>query len=83
MKARRLAISPDLWVEMLTRSEPQRFEVYKNRLPEDAKCVKMDVDRESDRVYLWITSSVFRDDDPTDLLAPHIRNLPDPETKAR
>jgi hypothetical protein len=97
VKARRLAITPELWVQMLTQARSQRFEVYQNRLPEDAKCVGMEaassmwgergVEGSVDRgmVYLWIESAAFQDGDPVDLPPPWLRFVPDPvpEPKVR
>ena len=42
MKARRLKITPELWVDILSR--PEGWEVIKNRLPEDAKLATLLVD---------------------------------------
>lgn len=70
MKERYLRISGDLWVEMLKGNRPKSFQVIKNALPEDAKCVGDPV-----TIVLKITSSVFRDDDPVDLPIPILKSI--------
>ena len=80
MKERNLKITGDLWVEILKNRRPQHFQVAKNGLPEDAKCVGLDYHRPPGdgapvTLILKITSSVFRDDDPDDLPAPTIKAI--------
>lgn len=81
MTARRLRITPEVWLMMFSR--PDGWRVIKNRLPEDAKLARvlfdhMPVEVECNAsvppgveprwdVSLWITSEVFRDTDPIDL----------------
>lgn len=81
MTARRLKITAEFWVMMLSR--PEGWRVIKNRLPEDAKLVKIlfdhdsiEVDLDTRVVSLWIASSAFLDTDPTDLPAPRIEAIP-------
>lgn len=82
MKARRLRIAPEVFVMMFSR--PDAWRVVKNRLPEDTKLSHVEyhiganysvaaraASMPCGEVFLWITSSVFRDDDPVDL--PDIR----------
>lgn len=82
MVRRRLAITPELWTQMLTRTQPQTFRITRNALPEDAKCVGMEavsrlwdergVEGSAERgtIYLWVTSAVFQESDPIDLPSP-------------
>lgn len=73
MKARRLKITPDLWVEILKRDTPFKLRIAKNALPADAKCIGLEETFCGEIFSLWITSEAFRDDDPTDLPYPQIR----------
>lgn len=70
MVRRRLAITPELWVQTLTRTQPQTFRITRNALPEDAKCVGLEPDAHGNAIYLWITSAVFQESDPIDLPSP-------------
>lgn len=73
MKARRLRITAELWVEVLANPNPQRFKVVENRLPEDARVARSDQGLPrleydwSGAVVIWVESAAFRDDDPDDL----------------
>lgn len=73
MKARRLWITPALWIESLKSETPMAFRVSKNALPGDAKCIGMEstnIRGTVGMVVLWIESAAFRDDDPDDLPEP-------------
>jgi hypothetical protein len=87
MIARRLSIDPDLLVSMFSR--PDAWRAVANRLPEDAKVDRVDVESQFDRheddgvlirerswhtIHLWITSSVFSKDDPVNLPAVGFRS---------
>ncbi len=78
MIARRLSIDPALLVSMFSR--PDAWRAVANRLPEDARVDRVYAEDQSwfrgngtvgKRYYIeiWITSSVFREDDPVDLPA--------------
>ena len=72
MRARILEITPELWVQMLTRTKPQTFRITKNALPEDAQVISMGTSPNSGAmtIRLLIASAVFRDDDPDILPSP-------------
>ncbi len=73
MIARRLSVDPALLVSMFGR--PDGWRVIANRLPEDAKVEQCGF-ANADKIDIWITSSVFRDDDPVDLPAVKFEALP-------
>ncbi len=73
MIARRLSIDPALLVSMFSR--PDAWRAVANRLPEDAKVEQCDF-ANADKIDIWITSSVFREDDPTDLPAVEFEAVP-------
>jgi hypothetical protein len=79
MKTRSLKISGELWVQLLSGSEPKHFRVIRNALPEDAKCVGLAYEQLPEdgpiTLAIKITSSVFRDDDPDDLPCPIMQRL--------
>lgn len=71
MKARRLRITPALWIEACKSEKPLAFRVARNALPGDARCAGMKIDPVlPDTIVLWIESAAFRDDDPDDLPEP-------------
>jgi hypothetical protein len=74
MISRRLSIDPALLVSMFSR--PDAWRVIANRLPEDAKVDDIDFDSCRNNFHVWITSSVFRDDDPVDLPVVEFEALP-------
>ncbi len=71
MIARRLSVDPALLVSMFSR--PDAWRAVANRLPEDAKVERIEADSvpswNRNTIHIWITSSVFREDDPVDLPA--------------
>lgn len=74
--ARRLRITPELWVDFLKQDAPATVQIVRNALPADARCVAMEVEPvpgTRGNVVLWIESRAFREGDPTDLEAPHMR----------
>jgi hypothetical protein len=80
MIARRLSIDPALLVSMFSRTDAWR--AVANRLPEDARVVQVEsscIDVSEVQRYtvsIWITSSVFREDDPVDLPAVELKAMP-------
>ncbi len=93
MIARRLSIDPALLVSMFSR--PDAWRSVANRLPEDAKVDRVETDVVHHRnetkdcldgyhflIEIWITSSVFREDDPMDLPEVQFETVPiDPTVK--
>lgn len=81
MKVRRLTVTPELWMGMLTNPRPQCIQVLRDGLPEDARCIRMEplsrADGTPDRVVFWIESATFRDDDPEDLPQVMLRTITD------
>jgi hypothetical protein len=75
MKARYLRMTPELWTEILKDRRVQRFRVIRNALPEDAKCVGIEISSPM-VISLLIVSSVFNDDDPDQLPLPILETIP-------
>ena len=78
MRARGMEISADLWMEILKSGKEQHFRVIKNGLPEDARCVGIEMVRGSMGCLVFrllIESSVFQDSDPPDLPDVTIQSL--------
>ena len=59
MKARRLRITPEFWVMMLSR--PEGWRVIKNRLPEDAKLYGVSVNTRDGLTHIGLLRTVDND----------------------
>ena len=81
MVTRKLKISADVWIDILTNGREHHFRVSKNALPEDAECVGIDWERPPGNnppttLILNIASSVFQPGDPDELPSPILETIP-------
>ena len=79
MRSRCLTINcefaADIILQLLARGEVKRFEVARYALPEDAKCVGVEVNEHMGTLGIQLTSSVFKDDDPYELASPILQSI--------
>lgn len=60
-RVKRVRISPEILVHTLKQASPVKIEITENALPQDAKCVGVYHDPQTNCLFLYIESETYED----------------------